>query len=265
MVDKNTVAALLKQHFKIKGKVSINDNAQVSVAGEVVLKTQVKQLPVQFHTVTGDFVVGDSMLVNLKGSPISLGGGFYCGGNQLTSLEHAPTHVNGDFQCGYNKLKTLQHAPVHVTGDFTCSENKLTSLQYAPSQVGGRYSCYGNKLVSLEHAPTHVEGDFECQENKLSSLKGAPLTVRGDFVCDVNPLISLEGLPNQVSATIYISYSRKLPLLRLLMHDRVSWTNAGPPRIVVNIMQKYEGQGKPGAIKAAAELVKAGYKDNARW
>ena len=244
MVDKKMVAALLKQHFKIKGKASINDNGQVSVEGEVALKTQVKQLPVQFHTVTGDFVVDESMLVNLKGSPILLGGGFYCSGNQLTSLKGVPTHVNGDFQCGYNKLKTLQHAPVHVTGDFSCSANKLTSLEHAPSQVGG---------------------SFKCDENKLSSLKGAPHTVGGDFVCDLNPLISLEGLPKQVRAITYISYSRKLPLLRLLMHDHVSWTNNGPPRAVVNIMQKYALTAKAGAIKAAAELIKAGYKENARW
>jgi hypothetical protein len=37
------------------------------------------------------------------------------------------------------------------------------------------------------------------------------------------------------------------------------------PQVVNEIMTKYEGQGKPGAIKAAAELIRAGYKENARW
>jgi hypothetical protein len=38
-----------------------------------------------------------------------------------------------------------------------------------------------------------------------------------------------------------------------------------PVEPVNSIMNKYLGQGKPGAIKCAAELIKAGFKDNARW
>jgi hypothetical protein len=37
------------------------------------------------------------------------------------------------------------------------------------------------------------------------------------------------------------------------------------PQPVSDIIHKYLGQGKAGALKAAAELIKAGYKDNARW
>jgi hypothetical protein len=37
------------------------------------------------------------------------------------------------------------------------------------------------------------------------------------------------------------------------------------PTPIVEILNKYVGQGKSGAIKCAAELIKAGFKDNARW
>jgi len=39
----------------------------------------------------------------------------------------------------------------------------------------------------------------------------------------------------------------------------------GAPKQVSTIMNNHAGQGKPGAIKAAVELIRAGYKENARW
>ena len=42
-------------------------------------------------------------------------------------------------------------------------------------------------------------------------------------------------------------------------------TTFGAPYYVKKIMAKYAGQGKRASLSCAAELIRAGYKDNARW
>ena len=200
MVNTSQVEKVLKQYFKISGKVSIRPDLVVDVQGDVELKRQIKQLPVQFGHVSG---------------------GFYCVSNRLTNLQGAPHHVGTHFSCVNNMLTSLQGAPAHVGRDFDCYHNKLTSLQGAPAHVGGAFDCSYNMLTSLVGAPGHVEGDFLC------------------------------------------TYGAHIPLLRLIMYDRVIFWEA--PEQAAEIIDKYAGEGKPGALKAAAELIKAGYKDNARW
>jgi hypothetical protein len=205
MVNISQVEKILKQYFKISGKVSIGPDLVVDVQGDVRLKRNINQLPVQFGHVSGSF---------------------YCVSHRLTSLQGAPHHVGTHFSCINNMLTSLQGAPGHVGGNFDCQHNKLTSLQGAPAHVGGDFDCSYNTLTS----------------NMLTSLEGAPDHVGGDFLC---------------------TYGAHIPLLRLIMYDRVIFWEA--PEQVAEIIDKYAGEDKPGALKAAAELVRAGYKDNARW
>jgi hypothetical protein len=150
-----------------------------------------------------------------------------------------------------------------VHGHFFCSNNSLTSLQGAPPHVGGDFFCYNNSLTSLQGAPPHVGGDFFCYNNSLTSLVGAPPHVGGGFFCYNNSLTSLVGAPHHVGGEFLLTYASDLPLLRLLTYADVLIYKA--PESVKEILKRYKGQGKPGAIKAAAELIKAGYKENARW
>ena len=171
--------------------------------------------------------------------------------------------VSGYFWCNNNVLTSLQGAPGHVGGNFDCQHNKLTSLQGAPHHVGLNFSCNSNKLTSLHGAPYHVVGDFRCSSNRLADLQGAPTHVGRDFLCDRNKLVSLTGAPDHVGDVFVCTYSTQLPLLRLTMYTHMNVMNAPTP--IIEILDKYVGKGKPGALKAAAELIKAGYKDNARW
>jgi hypothetical protein len=66
-----------------------------------------------------------------------------------------------------------------------------------------------------------------------------------------------------VGVDFWLDYSPDLPLLRLLNYAQFSIQNA--PTKLAQIMKKYRGQSKAGAIKCAAELIRAGYKENARW
>jgi hypothetical protein len=143
--------------------------------------------------------------------------------------------------------RKIQKLPVqfgNVSGDFNCGRNQLTTLEGAPSSVGGGFYCDRNQLPTLEGAPSSVGGDFSCNNNKLTTLKGAPKSVGGSFYC---------------------SYSDNLPLLRLLLIKDVKEIYLVPINdIVEDILNKYIGQGRGGALACAAELTKAGFKNNAR-
>ena len=162
-------------------------------------------------------------------------------------------------------IKPISHLPVKfgtVRGSFYCGDNQLTNLEGAPRHVGGYFNGCRNRLTSLEGAPDHVGEDFDCYDNQLTNLEGAPNHVGGDFNCAHSPLISLKGAPDHVGK-FWCSYAKSLPLMRLLVYPMVEIYGA-PPRLE-DIINKYTGQGKPGALKAAVELIRAGYKENARW
>jgi hypothetical protein len=156
-----------------------------------------------------------------------------------------------------------QTGVVDVQGSVTLNPKKIVSeLPVQFGRVSGHFHCHKNKLVTLQGAPTHVTESFWCDTNQLQSLDGAPTYVGGDMSCSPNPLKSLQGAPEHVGRTWYLDYDPDLPLLRTLNVQRFfMWP---VPDGVAEILSKHKGAGKPGALKAAAELIKAGYKGNAR-
>ena len=87
--------------------------------------------------VTGDVYLEE---LGLKEIPITfgkVGGNFDCSDNELTSLIGCPTEVIGNFYCSDNELKFLVGCPSEVGGDFKCKYNRLTSLKGCPRKVGG--------------------------------------------------------------------------------------------------------------------------------
>ena len=150
-----------------------------------------------------------------------------------------------------------------VTARFGCSECRLESLVGAPHTVGKEFTCSKNRLTSLAGAPRSVGGGFWCAHNQLTNLVGAPDHVGGSLQCNANPLKSLDGIPKVLKGQIWLDYDVHLPLLRLL--ETTAFVLSFAPDQVKNILNKYTGQGKPGALKAAAELVRAGYNANAKW
>lgn len=182
---------------------------------------------------------------------------------KLTRLPVQFGHVTGNFICDDKKLLHLQGAPASVGGDFYCDHNQLTHLQGAPASVAGSFYCQDNKLTHLQGAPASVGGHFSCNDNQLTHLKDAPASVGGHFRCHGNPLVNLQGAPTSVGGNFYCDYNPHLSLLRVLNYTQFAIFEA--PDLVTQIMKRYAGTGKAGAIKAAVELVQAGYKDNARW
>lgn len=158
-----------------------------------------------------------------------------------------------------------------VDGEFKAISKQLTSLLNTPDTCDSLI-VYSNYLSSLEHVTPYLN-ILDVENNKLTSFKHGPEQV-SIIKASINPLTSLEGLPEDqdIPYDISLIYNDHLPLLRLVSADIVHVGSPGggyarlkPFEPVNTIINKYTGQGKAGAIKAAAELVKAGFKDNARW
>jgi hypothetical protein len=178
---------------------------------------------------------------------------------------------NGRVSCAIAELKDwkkVEQLPVKfltVTEYFTCSNNNLKSLQGSPENVGTHFFCERNQLESLEGAPKTVGANFWCHNNNLVSLQGAPSEVGGSFSCYNNPqLESLEGLPSSMQQLV-LSYSPKLPLLRTLQAQNILFFPSTAPEKLLEIMNKYAGQGKRAMFDCQKELEDAGYSENARW
>jgi hypothetical protein len=155
-----------------------------------------------------------------------------------------------------------------VDGDFRAENKKLVSLRNVPDACHSLYVS-ANHIQSLEYCPVYLN-ILDVEYNLLTNFEHAPEQV-DTIIAFGNPLTSLTGLPDSEYA-INITYREQLPLLRLVDAENVhiGSTGFGYDRYkryepVDAIINKYVGQGKAGAIKAAAELVKLGFKDNARW
>jgi len=121
----------------------IRDDGSIDVGGGVDLTWtklgDLKQLPITFNEVKGEFSFDHNCLTTLEGCPKEVHDDFSCGDNQLTSLEHSPKIVEGSFYCGSNyyitSLEGLENTYIDGNLDvFDCS--KLYSLKGFPKKVG---------------------------------------------------------------------------------------------------------------------------------
>jgi hypothetical protein len=132
-------------------------------------------------------------------------------------------------------------------------------------------------LMSLEGCPETVGKDFRILGASLTSLVGAPKRINGDAVFALGTrsnFKTLEGFPNYVGGVTRIRYTPTLGLLRLLnTHTRIDLTTTmdsggamlAAAEIVGDILNRYVGLGKRGAVRCQKELIAAGYEGNARW
>jgi hypothetical protein len=95
---------------------TINDDGSIDVIGDVFIGS-IKELPLIFNDVSGDFDCSGSELTTLKGCPRWIGGSFNCDFNNLTSLEFSPNYVGGWFSCEYNDL-TDNYCETEIGGNF---------------------------------------------------------------------------------------------------------------------------------------------------
>lgn len=166
-------------------------------------------------------------------------------------------------QCKRAKLAELPVMFRHIEGAVMLRGLGLTTLKGLPDHIQGNLNVGHNQLNTLMHAPHKVDGDFVCNNNPITTLVHGPTHVTGAYMALDCALTELTGMAPHIGHLVDVDYNGHMGLLRCLVARLIYVEHAPVP--VRDILNKYAGMGKPGAIKAAVELIQAGYKRNARW
>ena len=200
------------------GNYLINDDLHVDVFESVYLNSwDLKEVPIIFNNINGNFVIRNNKLTNLDFVPSVIKGYFDCSGNEIQELNTKLKSVSGYFNCFGNKLKNLNGSPVEVGGWFDCSENQITDLTSNLNNINGNFRCGFNKLSSLKGLPKGIKNlmandnelvslnglydgiwGLDVSNNKLTSLSDCPNELKLDLMCKNNRLIAFKGAPKYI-------------------------------------------------------------------
>lgn len=162
----------------------ILEDGTVNYNGSIFLQGGgLKEIPLKFGVIKGDFGCAENHLTSLKNCPHTVEGDFFCSRNKLTSLEFMPKIIGGTFFCRYNELTTLKHCPEIINGEFDCSENQLTTLEYCPKYVAGSFDASENNIETLKFFPKEIKGDARLICNYVQDISTLPRTkIGGEFL-----------------------------------------------------------------------------------
>lgn len=207
----------------------------------MVDKVQIRRLLKAHYNIVGKVSILTNGEVNVSGS---------------VEVRHVPD--TGQLSVQFNEVKG--------NFEFMVSGETLKDLTGCPRWVGGVFECSNNHILSLKGAPEYVGDTFEIRYCELRSLEHGPTHVGGDYLVRRNPLQSLAHLAGHIGGEVDFEYNPHMPLLRTLVAEKIDpLRGSSPVTPVAEILNKYAGKGKAGALQAAAELIRAGYKENARW
>lgn len=185
------------------------------------------------------------------------------------------------------KIKVNPNGVVDVDGDVECKDNfESGQMPISFGVVTGTFNVAYGGLKTFKGSPHTVGGDFVSQLNHTETLEGAPAKVGGFFHISFNsvPLTSINALPQSIGhatsfseAAVTVPWSENLGLLRLITND-IQYKNSSTkppldlehaPKEIIDILMKYIGKPTPEARRSAAiqctlDLIKAGFKSNAR-
>ena len=101
---------------------TINEDELIDVNETVnqIMGNKFKKIPLKFNKVHGDFIMYNTLISSLEGSPKYISGDFKIDYNELTSLKDSPEYVGGDFICNNNNIKTLLGLKTEIGGKFSC-------------------------------------------------------------------------------------------------------------------------------------------------
>lgn len=122
-IRKNEIKSIIREHWILIDNYYINEEGNINVEGNVKFSENMdflKELPLKFNKVSGDFDCSKLSLESLKGSPTEVGGTFNCSYNQLSTLEYLPKKA-GCFVFD-NTVKSLN------TGGVNCNFNKVVLM-----------------------------------------------------------------------------------------------------------------------------------------
>ncbi len=169
---------------------------------------------------------------------------------------------------------------INVRGDvrirFSFQDSSGVWIPYEFGEVSGDFDCHAQRLTSLYNAPRKVGGNFYANYLPLQSLEDGPVYVGGDYYVDnCSKLTSLKGLAPEIGGELRVEWRPIMPLLSTLVAQggvnlqrptpSATWADIHNTDKVKEILNKYAGGGRKVALSCAAELNKAGFRENARW
>lgn len=165
-------------------------------------------------------------------------------------------------------VEILPDHTVNVQGTVSLRRSNPLPDHVLPVQFGEVDNIYldSAQLKSCIGLPTLVRDSIWLHGNPIESLEGAPTHVGKYMGLAKTRLKNLNHLPDHIG-TLALDYDPHMPLLRSLNAHVIVWPNilAKPPSQVQDILNKYAGQSKSGALNCALELKQAGFGSNARW
>lgn len=205
----------------------------------MVNHAQVKDLLYTYFSVEGDVEISD------------------------TGIIHAPEAAIIDRTSQFpNHMLPVQFGHVHT---FNMYGTNLRSMKGFPTQCE-RLIITHNELDSWAHCPDAKE--IRATGNKFRDLSHISPHVR-ELRVGKCPLENIRDVPEL--DVLYVGFDLKLGMLPALKCKEVVILrpdHTEPPMLrdqLQHILDKYVGEGKPGALKCAAELIRAGFRENARW
>lgn len=148
----NEIERVIRDHWIILDKYDINEDETIDVIGSAKFGKNMdflKELPLKFNMVSGDFDCSKLSLESLKGSPIEVGGTFNCSYNRLSTLEYLPKKAGcfifensvkslytGGVNCNFEKVILLI-----ITDISSCSSPKL-KLDDSQLRIFFKYQSY---------------------------------------------------------------------------------------------------------------------------
>lgn len=150
---------------------TINENGSVDYDGKVVISNmELREIPVKFGVVIGDFICSDNLLKTLKNAPHTVKGDFYCSRNLLVNLKYGPSIVTDSYLCRQNKIISLEGSPKIISGMFDCSANELVNLKNCPEFIGGEFDATNNNIETLKYFPKYTGDDVKLVYNNIRNI-----------------------------------------------------------------------------------------------
>jgi hypothetical protein len=122
-----------------------------------------------------------------------------------------------------------------------------------------------HQLTKLPVAFGRVEGNLDASRQNIKTLKNFPQVITGNLYTEDNRNLRqfYDFNIKEIQGVWYTDYKESQHLLKMLVAHNIQLTDA--PKEVTQIMNTHAGKGRTGILRATVELIKAGFKENARW
>lgn len=169
---------------------------------------------------------------------------------------------------------------IHVQGDVKLKwpvslipDN--VRLPYTFGEVSGDFDCHASSVKDLTGCPKKVGGNFWASYNPITSLAGGPRWVGINYrVAECADLTDISDVADHVGGEFEVAWNTHIKLLKAFMNSsRVklaritpgsSWEQDQVRHQVQQILDDHAGEGRAGALKVAAKLVRMGLPNTAR-